>query len=1241
MESLGEKSRIGCWIFLVILSLGLKAQVALQYLPCITCSPGAQAQTFHVLNTTDHIISDFGKRNCSGATDWHRGVDITLPGTEDYGFHLLSPVNGIITQLKRVGTYIYLVIDGPENLDFGYGHLFNSTSPPIQVGDLVLKQCNNSTSLAIINIAAGKALGPVAGATVTFNGITYTVTNHAVQGQVIAPLGNSATNASHLHLYHPADPALDPQGIANAKDPFEVIPHFNTAYDIFPAGFNNLAVDYDNIDYPGNITGSISVYCQMLNPGSLGLAPNQYYSSAVMDMDKVELFIRRQDDAEEPYSHWGGSNSAYTLVQGPVYRSYMSNGARTSSTIYPSIISQPGFGSPVQTGIMPFAYNEQPTDLYYFSDIKTRIHKNHVLGQPVIYANNNMDARYSDGKYQFFVRGTRVTGETFCSDVAVSQTIRIDNFRPFVMKVTARLENAVTPFSSDGWNWNNVNLTFSTTYNSACPAGNNIIVQITYSEPMNDASLTVCSWHSTIYTPVEGSHKKVWEFNVPASALPVGLVFLKIGGHDIADNPVEGFTNVGYISGNSFPVRQTSTSWSPQPYESLDIVHQIVVVETTPPVANFEPINPIVYQGDVVSFTDLSTGIISSWSWEFPGGTPGNSTSSNAMVQYPDPGVFPVSLTVSNTFGSSVKTGVVTVTTTQQVPVADFAPKDVVINLNTAVHFMDLSTGGPDQWYWDFDGVAPASVMADPTVMFDQAGVYTVVLVVQNTAGSDMVSGTITVSDGTNSLDVSCFVSPFLSSLGNPVSFQGAVFNGTPPYQYLFDFGDGTIIPVSSGFANESVSHAYNNSGTFNLAVTISDFSGQMVICPESVTIIGGSPCDDLLAAFSMSPGSGTFSAPANSAVCFTDASSGGTPPYLYNWTFGPDPLTAAQPSLPGGTTQGPYSVTYSQPGNYPVSLHICDQNGCGKTFSTNVTVFLPQHCLVTKINHLINGQLIVPLGISCFWDMTFVPWCGSCQDPPGTSNFPCETDNYWSICSLPSGNQLASKSGHPFQEPGCVINSAQDQSFVYNFVTPGTYSLTLKAWDNNCNVESGFDCKDQTSLKVRVIDCSALVEACSQSLDVNPGMNGNVYGGIIRSGGNNCPLTIPALAEIQFIANKEVTLSDGFRALASAEFRAAIEPCPSTLPCDKMNPEQAGIPEVGWEIYPNPGNDWVTVRFTDEQLKPYRIEVYNLLGECKLCLDNLVGKVRALSVNTLPPGIYLFKYSGENRSLLTKFIKN
>lgn len=74
------------------------------------------------------------------------------------------------------------------------------------------------------------------------------------------------------------------------------------------------------------------------------------------------------------------------------------------------------------------------------------------------------------------------------------------------------------------------------------------------------------------------------------------------------------------------------------------------------PVADFSANATHVYEGDTVYFTNLSSGYPTTYLWQFEGGIPGSSTLKNPYVIYPDPGLYAVTLQVTNPNGSNTKT---------------------------------------------------------------------------------------------------------------------------------------------------------------------------------------------------------------------------------------------------------------------------------------------------------------------------------------------------------------------------------------------------------------------------------------------------------------------------------------------------------------------------------------------------------------------------------------------------------
>jgi serine protease len=136
-----------------------------------------------------------------------------------------------------------------------------------------------------------------------------------------------------------------------------------------------------------------------------------------------------------------------------------------------------------------------------------------------------------------------------------------------------------------------------------------------------------------------------------------------------------------------------------------------------------------------VSFTDLSTGGPTSWSWTFGDG--GTSTQQNPNHQYTSAGSYTVTLTATNAVGSDneVKTNYITVTAPQP-PVAAFSGTPTSGDAPLTVSFTDQSTNNPTSWSWTF-GDGGTSTAQNPNHQYTSAGTYTVSLTATNAHGSD------------------------------------------------------------------------------------------------------------------------------------------------------------------------------------------------------------------------------------------------------------------------------------------------------------------------------------------------------------------------------------------------------------------------------------------------------------------------------------------------------------------------
>lgn len=148
-----------------------------------------------------------------------------------------------------------------------------------------------------------------------------------------------------------------------------------------------------------------------------------------------------------------------------------------------------------------------------------------------------------------------------------------------------------------------------------------------------------------------------------------------------------------------------------------------------PPVPLFTSSNANICTGQSITFNDVSAGNPTSRLWTFPGGTPATSTAANPTVVYNTPGTYDVILSVTNAFGTNVRTetGYVTVIAPQVNFTSNITQGCGTLN----VQFTGQSTCTASSWQWNFPGGTPAtSTVQNPTVTYNTPGSYPVSLTV-------------------------------------------------------------------------------------------------------------------------------------------------------------------------------------------------------------------------------------------------------------------------------------------------------------------------------------------------------------------------------------------------------------------------------------------------------------------------------------------------------------------------------
>ena len=199
-------------------------------------------------------------------------------------------------------------------------------------------------------------------------------------------------------------------------------------------------------------------------------------------------------------------------------------------------------------------------------------------------------------------------------------------------------------------------------------------------------------------TPLVGSTPLVVQFTDQSTLSPIRWVWNFGDGNTSTDqNPSH-----TYVTAGTFDVSLTATN-TVGTNTGTQIGYVTVAVASLVPVAAFNVSPPSGVVPFTASFVDISTNNPTSWLWNFGDGSP-TSVLQNPQHVYASPGVYTVTLTVSNQYGSNTitKTALINATALAVVPTAGFVATPTVGSSPLAVQFTDTSQGIPTSWHWDF-----------------------------------------------------------------------------------------------------------------------------------------------------------------------------------------------------------------------------------------------------------------------------------------------------------------------------------------------------------------------------------------------------------------------------------------------------------------------------------------------------------------------------------------------------------
>ncbi|MEQ1798761.1 MAG: PKD domain-containing protein [Lacibacter sp.] len=353
-------------------------------------------------------------------------------------------------------------------------------------------------------------------------------------------------------------------------------------------------------------------------------------------------------------------------------------------------------------------------------------------------------------------------------------------------------------------------------------------------------------------------------------------------------NPVHTYTTTG-----NFTVRLVVTNGS----GCTDTLTRAAYIQVQRPV-----FNPLINPNEGcrllnVNFQANSTSLdgITSWFWDFGDGN--TSTLQNPNHVY-DSGSYSIKLRVVTGLGcidstryDSVRVGVK--------PVAAFSAVPLNVCAFSQVQFTDLSTGNPNQWFWDF-GDGNSSILQNPTHTYQDTGLFSIRLFIYNNRCPD----TSIVVDYIRVLPP---IALFQNRINCGVNKREVIFidRSVAPLTWNWDFGDGNTSTA------QNPSHTYAALGTYFVTLTVTNGSCSHSE-QHSFTLVDEAP--DFTAV--------KQTVCRNEVIQFNSINFNAANINSYSWDFG------------DGTTSTLLNPThsYTNSGNYTIRLIITDVNNCSDT---------------------------------------------------------------------------------------------------------------------------------------------------------------------------------------------------------------------------------------------------------------------------------------------------------------------
>jgi Zn-dependent metalloprotease len=263
-----------------------------------------------------------------------------------------------------------------------------------------------------------------------------------------------------------------------------------------------------------------------------------------------------------------------------------------------------------------------------------------------------------------------------------------------------------------------------------------------------------------------------------------------------------------------------------------DTFSQWITVSNAP-IANFMANPLIVWEGQSVQYTDLTTNNPTIWNWNLLGATPNSSTIQNPNVTYNTAGIYDATLMATNSSGSDTQTNFNYIqvnalpNTSANYAVVNPCTFEVTLTGQLPIPYTD------NNWIFG-DGTFLNTYSPITTHIFPSAGTYTVQFVAESPYGNDTamfivyIPEIIATASNSGSLNV-----------GSPITMN--IYSNVLISSYSWNYGDAT--PGSNA---PNPIHAYTSVGTYTVSCTLQSqgacnktvFDTIIIQAPENVNEI-------------------------------------------------------------------------------------------------------------------------------------------------------------------------------------------------------------------------------------------------------------------------------------------------------------------------------------------------------------------------------------------------------------------